>query len=92
MLMGRWKIEILWVLAPGTLRFGELRRALPGIMQHVLTAQLRELEADGIIERVVFAEVPPRVEYTMTEAGYALHPVFHATLAWAQQHAPRTAN
>lgn len=87
-LMGRWKIEILWTLAPGTLRFGELRHALPDITQHMLTSALRELEADGLVRRVAYAEVPPRVEYTVTEAALALKPVFMAVMDWAQQHAP----
>jgi DNA-binding HxlR family transcriptional regulator len=61
MINGRWKLEILWLLNHGTRRFGELKRGLPGITQHMLTAQLRALERDGLIKRTIFAEVPPRV-------------------------------
>ena len=61
MISGRWKLEILWMLNQRMHRFGELRRGLPGVTQHVLTVQLRELEADGLIKRTVYAEVPPRV-------------------------------
>ncbi|HEY5214164.1 MAG TPA: helix-turn-helix domain-containing protein [Acidobacteriaceae bacterium] len=61
-----WKLEILWLLNQRLHRFGELRRATPGITQHMLMAQLRELEEDGLITRTVFAEVPPRVEYEIT--------------------------
>lgn len=91
MLTGKWKGEILYRLTQRTHRFGELKRAIPGITQHMLTAQLRELEADGLIERTVFAEVPPRVEYTVTDAARALRPVFEALLRWSQEHGPRSA-
>src|SRR5260370_17754676 len=66
LLSGKWKLEIMWLLNARVYRFGELRKAIPGITQHMLTAQLRDLEADGLISRTVFAEVPPRVEYEMT--------------------------
>jgi len=67
LLSGKWKLEIMWLLNQRLYRFGELRKAIPGITQHMLTAQLRELEADGLVSRTVFAEVPPRVEYEITE-------------------------
>ena len=79
---GKWKLEILWLLNQRVHRFGELRRAIPGITQHMLTAQLRELEADGLITRTIFAEVPPRVEYAMTPVAQALQPVIDAILTW----------
>jgi DNA-binding HxlR family transcriptional regulator len=63
LLSGKWKLEIMWLLNQRVYRFGELRKAIPGITQHMLTAQLRELEVDGLVSRTVFAEVPPRVEY-----------------------------
>lgn len=86
MLTGKWKGGILYRLSQRTHRFGELKRAIPGITQHMLTVQLRELEADGLVERTVFAEVPPRVEYALTDAARALRPVFEALLRWSQEH------
>jgi DNA-binding HxlR family transcriptional regulator len=87
-LTGKWKIEILWILAQGTHRFGELRRALPGITQHMLSLRLRELEADGLVRRTVYAESVPRVEYDISEAVYGLKPVFRAVIGWSQQFGP----
>jgi DNA-binding HxlR family transcriptional regulator len=86
MLTGKWKGEILYRLAQHKHRFGELKRGIPGITQHMLTVQLRELEADGLIRRTVFPEVPPRVEYEVTEAAQALRPVFDALFRWTQVH------
>jgi DNA-binding HxlR family transcriptional regulator len=85
-LTGKWKGEILWQLAQRQHRFGELRRAIPGITQHMLTVQLRELEADGLVRRTVYAEVPPRVEYEVTESAKALRPVFEQLFQWWRQH------
>jgi DNA-binding HxlR family transcriptional regulator len=87
-LTGKWKSEILWHLSQRTHRFGELRRAIPGVTQHMLTTQLRELEADGLVKRTIYPEVPPRVEYEVTPAARALRPVFEALFAWAQEHGP----
>src|ERR1700741_5570649 len=72
LLSGKWKLEIMWLLNQRMYRFGELRKAIPGITQHMLTAQLRELEADGLVSRTVYAEVPPRVEYEITEKARGL--------------------
>jgi DNA-binding HxlR family transcriptional regulator len=83
---GKWKLEILWLLNQRVHRFGELRRALPGITQHMLTTQLRELESDGLVRRKIFAEVPPRVEYAMTPAARALKPVIDAIFTWWRNH------
>ena len=80
---GKWKIEIVCTLIEGTMRFGMLRRALTGITQHILTEQLRDLEANGIVIRTVFAEVPPRVEYELSQAGVDLMPTFRAMLDWS---------
>src|SRR5271166_5669784 len=77
-LTGKWKLEILWLLNQRLHRFGELRRGIPGITQHMLTAQLRELEADGLVSRRIFPEVPPRVEYTITSVAKNLKPVIDA--------------
>ena len=86
MLSGRWKLEILYLLSFGTRRFGELKRGLPGITQHMLTAQLRALERDGLVRRTVFAEVPPRVEYENTPAARRLRPIFVEIVKWAEEH------
>jgi DNA-binding HxlR family transcriptional regulator len=83
---GKWKLEILWLLNQRVHRFGELRRAIPGITQHMLTTQLRELESDGLVRRKIFAEVPPRVEYAMTPAARALKPVIDAIFTWWRNH------
>src|SRR5438874_1094300 len=85
MLSGKWKLEILWLLYGRVHRFGELKRAIPGITQHMLTTQLRELEADGLVSRQVFAEVPPRVEYRLTPAALSLQPVMDALIAWCRE-------
>jgi DNA-binding HxlR family transcriptional regulator len=82
LLSGKWKLEILWLLNQRVHRFGELRKAIPGITQHMLTAQLRELEADGLISRTVFAQVPPRVDYEITPKAHGLGPAMEALTAW----------
>ena len=82
MLGGRWKPLTLWHLRQGTLRFNEMRRLMPGITQRMLTATLRELERDGLVRRQIFAEVPPRVEYTTTPRGESLRPILDAMAAW----------
>jgi DNA-binding HxlR family transcriptional regulator len=84
MISGKWKLEILWLLHQRVHRFGELRRAVPGITQHMLTSQLRELEADGLVSRKVFPEVPPRVEYRITTKARGLGPTIEALMAWWQ--------
>ena len=86
MISGRWKLEILWLLSQGTHRFGELKRSLPGITQHMLTAQLLALEKDGLIKRTIYAEVPPRVEYEITPAARRLRPIFVEIVRWAEEH------
>jgi DNA-binding HxlR family transcriptional regulator len=87
LLSGKWKGEILWQLVDGKQRFGELRRAIPDVTQHMLTTQLRDLESEGLVKRTVFPEVPPRVEYEMTPAARALRPVFDELFRWANAHA-----
>jgi DNA-binding HxlR family transcriptional regulator len=82
LLSGKWKLEIMWLLNQRVYRFGELRKAIPGITQHMLTAQLRELEADGLVSRTVFAEVPLRVEYKITEKARGLGPTMKALTSW----------
>jgi len=83
---GRWKVPILWNLFAGTCRFGELSRRISGVTQKMLTQQLRELEADGLVHRKVFPEVPPRVEYSATDLGRSLEPVVSALSAWGERY------
>lgn len=94
-LSGKWTLMILCQLAKRVARFNELKRTIPGITQHMLTTSLRELEANGIVQRTVYAEVPPRVEYRMTPHGRSLKPVIEALAHWGRlhlnQHAPRKA-
>lgn len=77
----KWKVLILRELMEGTRRFGELKRSIGHVSQKVLTAQLRQMEESGLLHRRVYAEVPPRVEYTLTEVGYSLKPVLDAMSA-----------
>lgn len=83
---GKWKGVVLYHLLQGTLRFNEIRRRAPACTQRMLTNQLREMEADGLINRKVYAEVPPKVEYSLTEKGRALEPVIRALRSWAEDH------
>lgn len=86
MLEGRWKLLILFHLFGGrTLRFSELERAIPAVSQKMLSQQLRQLEQDGIVTRIVHAQVPPKVEYHLTEWGQALCPALDELLAWAEK-------
>lgn len=78
----KWKVLILRDLLTGTKRFGELKRSIGSVSQKVLTAQLRQMEESGLLTRKVFPEVPPRVEYTLTELGCSLKPILDAMLTW----------
>jgi DNA-binding HxlR family transcriptional regulator len=82
----RWKVLILRDLMPGTKRFGELKKSIGHVTQKVLTANLRDMEAQGLLKRKVYAEVPPRVEYTLTELGYSLKPILDAMGAWGERY------
>lgn len=81
---GKWKSVVLWYLKDGCQRFGELRKQIPTITEKMLSLQLKQLEKDGIIERKVYAEVPPRVEYSMTEEGKTLIPVLEEIALWGR--------
>jgi DNA-binding HxlR family transcriptional regulator len=83
---GRWKVLILRELMPGVRRFNELHRSLHGITQKMLTQQLRELEADDLIHREVYLQVPPKVEYSLTQTGKTLMPVLKAMHEWGEQY------
>lgn len=87
---GKWKPLILWALYAGrTLRFGELRRHVPGVSEKMLIQQLREMEADGIVHREVYREVPPKVEYSLTELGQTLNTALAPLGVWGDQHMER---
>jgi DNA-binding HxlR family transcriptional regulator len=82
----KWKVLILRDLLPGTKRFGELKKSIGSVSQKVLTAQLRQMEDSGLLLRTVYPEVPPRVEYTLTELGYSLKPVLDALQSWGEEY------
>lgn len=83
---GRWKILILWHLAQGTKRSFQLSQAITGISRRVLTQQLRQMERDGLVNREVYAQVPPRVDYSLTPLGESLMPIVEAMCEWAHTH------
>ena len=82
----KWKVLILRDLMTGTKRFGELKKSIGHVTQKVLTAQLRQMEASGLLTRTVYAEVPPRVEYTLTDLGYSLKPILDAMWTWGEDY------
>ena len=86
MISDRWKVLILRDLITGTKRFGELRKSIGNVSQKVLTSNLRSMEDDGLIKRKVFAEVPPRVEYTLTDTGMSLKPVLDSMEKWGKEY------
>ena len=93
MLIGdKWKILILRDLLTGTKRFGELKKSIGHVSQKVLTAQLRDMEANGLVHRKVYAEVPPRVEYSLTELRQSLKPITDAMGAWGEKYQAKNQN
>ncbi|GAA4314282.1 hypothetical protein GCM10023149_10390 [Mucilaginibacter gynuensis] len=82
---GKWKPVIIWLLITGPKRFGELHKTIPGIALKVLSRHLKELEADGIINRKVYAVVPPKVEYTLTEKGRSLNDIMNLLAEWGRK-------
>jgi DNA-binding HxlR family transcriptional regulator len=88
MIGGRWKVLALWHLRERTKRFTELRRLMPGVTQKMLTQQLRQLEADGLVRREVFPQVPPKVEYSLTSTGEELCGLLSTLSKWAKTHMP----
>ncbi|MCX5198065.1 helix-turn-helix transcriptional regulator [Streptomyces sp. NBC_00249] len=83
---GKWKVSLLWELEQRPRRFGELRRLVPGVSEKVLAVQLRELEADGIVHREVYDEVPPRVEYSLTPLGQDLNTALESLGQWGTKY------
>lgn len=86
---GKWKVLILWALHGETRRFAELRRGVEGITEKVLIQQLREMEADGLVRRKAYPEVPPRVEYSLTPFGVSLNTALEPLGAWGRRHLKR---
>jgi DNA-binding HxlR family transcriptional regulator len=89
MIAGKWKLTILWQLCQGTKRFNELQRLLPNISQGILTQQLRELEGDGLVHREIYKEIPPKVEYSLTEVGQSFIPVLQVIRDWGKTYMDR---
>ena len=83
---GKWKPLIIWALRDGTLRFSQIENVMPDITQKMLTKQLRELEQDGLVARKVYAQVPPKVEYSLTESGLSLMPIMDMLCSWGSEH------
>lgn len=83
---GKWKAIIIYQLMKGTYRFNELKRHLPKVTTRMLTNQLRELERDGVIHREVYPQVPPKVEYSLTDFGRSLEPVMHLMESWGKKY------
>ena len=92
MLISRWKVLIIRDLLGGTKRFGELKKSIQGISQKVLTSHLRDMEAGGLLTRKVYPEVPPKVEYTLTETGLSLKPVLDSMVEWGMNYKKRYEN
>ena len=90
LISSKWKVLIVRDLLGGTKRFGELQRSVGNVSQKVLTAQLREMEEDGLVDRKVYPEVPPRVEYSLTEPGRSLEPVLSAMWNWGEEYRARS--
>ena len=83
---GKWKPEILWHLIDHRMRFNQLQRAIGSVSQKMLTQQLRELQRDGLVERTQYEEIPPRVEYALTELADSLKPLFDSIVNWSEKH------
>ena len=87
----KWKVLILRDLLPGTKRFSELKKSIGHVSQKVLTSQLRQMEESGLVVRTVYPEVPPRVEYTLTDLGYSLKPILDAMWDWGENYKSKNA-
>ena len=82
---GKWKMHLMWVLAEGPVRFGQIRRKLDGVSEKVLAENLRQMEASGVVHRELYAEVPPRVEYSLTPLGLELNAALAPLEAWGEK-------
>lgn len=91
-LMGKWKLVILWIISLQTRRFNELQRLMPNITRGVLTRQPREMERDGLVHREVYREIPPKVEYSLTGIGSSFIPVMMQIMEWGAGYVKKTAN
>lgn len=89
---GKWKVLLIWQICGGHIRFNELRRLIPDVSQKMLSQHLRELEQDGLIIRHVYPETPPKVEYSLTEYGHTLEPIFESLCGWGNIHRQRMEN
>ncbi|MBV8252163.1 MAG: helix-turn-helix transcriptional regulator [Chitinophaga sp.] len=87
----RWKPAIIWRLLDGKMRYTELKKSINGISERVLVLQLREMENDGLIQRIIYPEVPPRVEYELTPLGYSMEPILEVMSSWGLEHMPAQA-
>jgi DNA-binding HxlR family transcriptional regulator len=83
---GKWKMHLMWVLAEGPQRYGQIRRILDGVSEKVLTENLRQLETAGVVHRELYAEVPPRVEYSLTPLGWELNEALKPLEVWGDKH------
>lgn len=86
---GKWKLHLMWVLAEGTQRFGQIRQLLTGVSEKVLTENLRQMEASGLVHREIFPEIPPRVEYSLTELGRELSVALEPLAEWGDRNRSR---
>lgn len=87
---GRWKPNLIWMLLQGRMRYSEFKKAIPNISERMLVAQLRELERDQLISRIVYPEVPPRVEYELTPLGLSMKPMLESISEWGDLHRSKT--
>lgn len=87
---GKWKASILWHLAQATMRFSDLQRQFPDTTRKMLTQQLRELEADGLVHREVYPQVPPKVEYWLTDKGKSMYPILEMMCTWGREYLDHT--
>lgn len=92
LISNKWKVLIIRDLLTGTKRFGELMKSVTGITQKVLTSNLRDMEESGLITRTVYPEVPPRVEYSLTDTGHSLQPILNAMFAWGTDYKQKFSN